>query len=412
MNNKFIYLGTIKKEFWYLIFLALISLAINIVNEIRGKKSEKDDYGSHTMLYLTIMFLTEALAFPIYFYYSKTQRKPERVTNELMQAPNKANPFIIFLVVLISICDLLHNILDWVPLNQSKVILDIFSGLFILILAGLCILILKYKYHRHHLIGIGIMYTGLFLDSIVYHADDKKKSGLLFNIVISVFINVSKAFHDVYEKYLMDKIFFAPLLILGLQGVIKFIIMLILLIFVGPLNCEFSSLLDFETGLCTENKPIDDAIQGIMFIFSHIDYLLLTICQIVLQYSYNIFRVYINYYYSPAHRLFSKTIRAFLRWLLYFIPYFGNNASNEFITLLAECIGFILQIVGLMIFIEVVILGMFSLNKNVTEEIEKRQLKDYEDKEKIMNTEISMIPRERENEDNKANLLVKQPTLF
>ena len=125
MNNKFIYLGTIKKEFWYLIFLALISLAINIVNEIRGKKSEKDDYGSHTMLYLTIMFLTEALAFPIYFYYSKTQRKPERVTNELMQAPNKANPFIIFLVVLISICDLLHNILDWVPLNQSKVILDI-----------------------------------------------------------------------------------------------------------------------------------------------------------------------------------------------------------------------------------------------------------------------------------------------
>ena len=65
-----------------------------------------------------------------------------------------------------------------------------------------------------------------------------------------------------------------------------------------------------------------------------------------------------------------------------------------------------------MIFIEVVILGMFSLNKNVTEEIEKRQLKDYEDKEKIMNTEISMIPRERENEDNKANLLVKQPTLF
>ena len=149
-----------------------------------------------------------------------------------------------------------------------------------------------------------------------------------------------------------------------------------------------------------------------MFIFSHIDYLLLTICQIVLQYSYNIFRVYINYYYSPAHRLFSKTIRAFLRWLLYFIPYFGNNASNEFITLLAACIGFILQIVGLMIFIEVVILGMFSLNKNVTEEIEKRQLKDYEDKEKIMNTEISMIPRERENEDNKANLLVKQPTLF
>ena len=37
---------------------------------------------------------------------------------------------------------------------------------------------------------------------------------------------------------------------------------------------------------------------------------------------------------------------------------------------------------------------------------------DYKDKEKIMNTEISMIPRERENEDNKANLLVKQPTLF
>ena len=29
-----------------------------------------------------------------------------------------------------------------------------------------------------------------------------------------------------------------------------------------------------------------------------------------------------------------------------------------------------------------------------------------------MNTEISMIPREREKEENKANLLVKQPTLF
>ena len=297
------------------------------------------------------MFLTEALAFPIYFYYSKKQRKP--VTNKLIQAPNKSNPFIIFLVILISICDLIHNILDWIPANQSKVILDIFSGLFILMLAGLCILILKYKYHRHHLIGIGIMYTGLFLDSIVYHADDKEKDSLVFNIVICVFINVSKAFHDVYEKYLMDKLFFEPLLILGLQGVFKFVIMIILLIFVGPLTCnfDFKSKFDFETGLCTDGKPIDDAIEGIKIIFSKIDYLLLQLCQIVLQYFYNIFRIYTNYYYSPAHRLFSKTIRAFLRWFLYFIPYFGNNASKEFVTLLAECIGYILQIVGLMIFI-------------------------------------------------------------
>ena len=144
------------------------------------------------------MFLTEALSFPIYYYYSKKSNKQDR-SNELMKESNN-NIWSIFFIILISICDLIHNILDWMPANQSKVILDIFSGLFILMLAGLCILILNYKYHRHHVIGIGIMYIGLFLDSIMYHSNDKQKAELLFNIVICVFVNICKAFHDVYEK--------------------------------------------------------------------------------------------------------------------------------------------------------------------------------------------------------------------
>ena len=36
MSNKILYLGTIKKEFWYLIFLALSSFAINIINEVKA----------------------------------------------------------------------------------------------------------------------------------------------------------------------------------------------------------------------------------------------------------------------------------------------------------------------------------------------------------------------------------------
>ena len=55
---------------------------------------------------------------------------------------------------------------------------------------------------------------------------------------------------------------------------------------------------------------------------------------------------------------------------------------------------------------------MFSLNKNVTEEIEKRELKDYEDNDNIITTEINLIPEEQTEKENKGNLLVKQKTLF
>lgn len=74
-----------------------------------------------------------------------------------------------------------------------------------------------------------------------------------------------------------------------------------------------------------------------------------------------------NYHYSPAHHSLSKEIKIIF---LLLILYIGSIADRGFFILLS--LSF-LELIGLLIYIEVIIISLCHMNKNVASEIEKRE---------------------------------------
>ena len=92
------------------------------------------------------MFLSEALSLPLYFYYTYKnnkliEQKPITSQNNLYQKIIVAG-----LIIFVTLCDLLVSVFIKFINLLSDVLDHIVSGMFIFIIAGLCLLILKYKY--------------------------------------------------------------------------------------------------------------------------------------------------------------------------------------------------------------------------------------------------------------------------
>ena len=392
MSRRLLYFNPIKREFWYLLYLSVSSLLIKLIKKIRNDLPYSSEYGIHPFIDISTKFFTSFLVLPL-FYFIKSNEKKVTPKNE-NQKKNKLHfnkGYIILLIFFISICEVIHNGLDFFLKNPSETTTDVFNGLFILIITGLCILVLTKKYHRHHILAISVIYIGIVVEFFINNPKDEKH--LLHNYIINLILNSIKALHDVYEKYLMDIYYIEPLLLLGLQGAITSIIIIFLLIFVGPLNCGY------DIGLCTKNNPIDSFSQAMTFFSSHVDYLLLYLGQIVILYFYNICLVYTNYHYSPQIRLLSKIGRSFLRWFIYFIPFFGNNLDNSVLSLLIELFSLLLQMIGTFIFIEILIICAFDLNKNIITEIIKRETIDFISNEGLIHTEFTYIKADDEDND-------------
>ena len=84
-----------------------------------------------------------------------------------------------------------------------------------------------------------------------------------------------------------------------------------------------------------------------------------------------------NYHYSPAHRVIPKTFRSFLVWLLKFNRFFGNNSSKATSVIIGIFISYLFQMIGVLLFVEILIIGVFGINKNIEEEITKREMDEF-----------------------------------
>ena len=92
---------------------------------------------------------------------------------------------------------------------------NIFSFLSILIIAGLCFIILKYQYHRHHLLSIGLIFLGLVIQMVLAPINK-----ILINHLIYILYTILDGFREVLPKYLMEKKYVEPLILIFYEGVI------------------------------------------------------------------------------------------------------------------------------------------------------------------------------------------------
>ena len=281
----------------------------------------------------------------------------------------------IFLITLFDFSLCVSDWAIWAIYFSSNFYSNIFRAVLVFLIVGLCYLILKLKYFRHHAIGIALICSGLILDSIINYEKVKTEMNHALYILFMLSYSLFEALEDVLEKYVMEKKYVAPLLLLGLEGAIGVFIIGICFIFVGRIKCEI------VIGLCELHKPIDDLGQGFKFLFTHYEYLILNFIRFIFLILYNVSRVLTNYHYTPAHRIIPKTFRRFLAWALVFIPNFPQSGEpKKAKQILGEFFAHFLQMFGVLLFVEVLIIGVFNINKYIVSEIIRREIDEYENR--------------------------------
>ena len=376
MVYKIIYIGNITTKFFYPILCTLTSVVIAIIKIFLNKFEDelaltnKPKYGKHEFIYLFIMYFAETTSLVLYYIQQKRLVRENKI-KVTQNNKSKFNINIFALIILASFLDLFNCICDRLIDSPSHLITNIFKGIIILFVVGLCYLILHIKYYFHHAFAVGIIFLGLAIDSYVNH-EFKDNINIYVYIFITIFNNLFEALIDVLEKYIMEKKYVDPLLMLGGEGVVGMITVGICFLFVGQINCGYS------IQICDKNSVVDNISYGFTFLITHYKYLLTHIILYFFLLAYNIFRVLTNYHYSPAHRIIPKTFKGFILWLLFFIPFFSENAKKDKNIIIGECIGYLFQMFGVLMFVEVLILGICGLNNNIESEITKREKEEFD----------------------------------
>ena len=119
-----------------------------------------------------------------------------------------------------------------------------------------------------------------------------------------------------------------------------------------------------------EGTQVDDFVGA--YLYNNRKEMIIYICIFLFLLFFNCVRLLTSQYFTPLHRNIARDLRAFIKFIFDFIPYFGDNLNN-----LGKAFGeigtYIVMFIGDLIFLEIIIFGFFDCNKNTKEKIIKRE---------------------------------------
>lgn len=115
-----------------------------------------------------------------------------------------------------------------------------------------------------------------------------------------------------------------------------------------------------------------------------------------------------NFHFSPAHRIISKIFRSILIWGLSYFSFYGSKWKNKNIfQIILELISLILQSIGLLIFIELLIITLCDMDKYVASEITKREINEYNRNNRVsLVTTVGNDDDQDDDKESRVNSLV------
>ena len=134
-----------------------------------------------------------------------------------------------------------------------------------------------------------------------------------------------------------------------------------------------SSFCDNETD--DKTIMIEDCLSTIRLLFSYKEYIIGTILIFIGICGFNIFRMITIQIYSTTHRILTDIIKSFLLWVfvsLIFHSYFQVKEVDTFRIIIIKAISYLIVFIGLIIFLEIVIINLCGLNKNTIQSIVRR----------------------------------------
>jgi drug/metabolite transporter (DMT)-like permease len=339
----------------YLVFGAATTIIIKAMDMITIANRNF----AHPYIQCSNLFLGESLCLVVYLSYKSIKRKKNRVSRyqQLKRAYSASVPSFYAKLGVLSfgipgILYVFSIYLMFIGLALSAAsIYQIVRSILLLPVFLFSLIFLHRRFYRHQLLGLGLIILGVtvtIIDSF-YEKSLSSRDPATGAIVLIVSQIIAGAVL-VYEEYLMDKLNIEPIVAVGVEGAVGLTVSLLVLAVLNFIPCSSS---DFCNGGMVENT-----MQVLSDIFSNGWLLLLFVSSFfviaVLYWS----GIYTTRYASALARATLDSARIVLVWV------FSLLVSWEDF-LWVELLGFVLLIVGTLLYNEILVLPFCGLKESV-----------------------------------------------
>ena len=378
-----------KFKFYSLIFFFVMTGSANtILNKyMLSTKSKDAKFGIHPWFITFGMFIGESFSL-ILFYFSNKKNKIKNIekltelkdnvnlinsndtsTNADNSDKKKIAKYYIF--ILPALCDFFGSTIATFGLVYlSSSIYQMMRGILIIFVMILSILILKSKMLAHNYLGALILIIGLILTGIspMVEGDDEENSefkGIILIIISQIFSAIQYVVEEkIVRSYIVDS--FQMVGFEGMWGSIVYIVVLIIFQFIkcNDFNqnlkeniCAYRDNYDGNIYLEDTNFALKQMIKKKILI-------LLFILYITSIGIFNISGINLMEYSSSAARAVLDNLRTILIWFYFLlIPQSSNYEELEETFKYLQLLGFILIIIGNLIYNEILDIKYLGLSK-------------------------------------------------
>lgn len=346
--------------------------------------------GQHHFFYTTaIMFLGESII-TFLFIIAKTRADRKNISHKNILSLIPGNTFkeklkLGLIIIPLFLIDVVLSTFSNYLIFKNSVSLDQLNKMVLIILnIPLNYYFFNTNYYKHHYIGLFV--TGVGLIIYTFHSiqsiisDKNNNSGeqrdIWFEIIAALLSTASTAFHNVWEKILMDKHYFHPYSLIGLQGIYGLIFSVIVL---GILNC-----FKWSNPFFCDMKRVGDSdvliyetcqsFKSLKRLFTTTNYIwVITVLYTLGFTSFNIFRMLANQNFSTTHRCISDCFGAFFIWICKeIVDRAYDKEKSSFVDIAFGIVSYLFILFGVIVFLEFVILNCCNLNRDTSYMISTR----------------------------------------
>ena len=244
-----------------------------------------------------------------------------------------------------------------VKLINKPVYIDTIKRMLLIIFCVLfSYLILDIKIQKYQKFALFVCFIGFLLNFTISIINDfSHDSNQILAIFIELLNNFLSAIMVVEEKMLMHYYFQSPYIIIFYQGIIGCAGAMASLFFYRYVIMDDSKIKDFNT------------IQS--WIFDNLGHIM---AFIVVTLGYSVMRFLVNKTTTPTHRLIYDTCIVLLKHVIKMLR--GNIQGEDF----GFLIGYILLVLGSLIYHEVIVVVIWGLKKDTRTEVIKRERIEHE----------------------------------
>lgn len=342
------------------LFLVLIFATVSCIRESLCSSILTDPNKNNPFFFTLVMFLAEISCGAIEIVKTILSKSQKIRKNRKMNGRSLCSELILLLII-VAIDFTVYTIVNLIigdKFNNYEDLSPIVRLIEIFVLGILSSKILNTPIKPHHIVCI-ITFIILIFISIITEGvtlNNKEKSFDLFNYIVFVIITICvftiDSFQFTFQKYLIDKQFYSPFLLLMYMGIIG----IFFLLFVLTFDEMFSLYWTFGNFFTSIAK------------YSTIDWVKIT-CIYICGILYNASLLTIIQQLGTEHVGIGNTLGGiFLILFKFFI--IKNSEWNKY--MLVKALIFFVILIVCLVYTEIIVLNVFSLGDYTKGEIDKR----------------------------------------